>query len=90
VYVTSQDNNRYAFDTVTDDERRASEIGATLVGPLTVADASVYVGTAGNALAALGRRNRGIGEKTDTTSIPRRAKRAVVSPAATAGSGRQF
>jgi hypothetical protein len=35
------------------DEWRASEIGATLVRSPTVADASVYVDTAGNALTAL-------------------------------------
>jgi outer membrane protein assembly factor BamB len=35
------------------DERWAAEIGATLVGSPAVADGTVYVGTAGNALAAL-------------------------------------
>ena len=39
--------------TATSDERWASEIGATLVGSQAVADGTVYVGTAGNALAAL-------------------------------------
>ena len=49
--ITSQ--QPYAFDTVTDDERWASKIGATLVGSPTVADGTVYVGTAVNALTAL-------------------------------------
>ena len=49
--ITSQ--QPYAFDTVTDDERWGSEIGATLVGSPTVANSTVYVGTAGNALTAL-------------------------------------
>ena len=52
--ITSQ--QPYAFDTVTDDERWASEIGAMLVGSPTVADGTVYVGTAVNALTALSER----------------------------------
>ena len=53
MYVTSQDNSLYALDMAMGNERWAYGIGATLVGPLTVADASAYVGTAGNALTTL-------------------------------------
>jgi len=53
VSVTSQDNSLYALDTARGDERWAYGIGATLVGSPTAADGTVYVGTAGNALAAL-------------------------------------
>jgi outer membrane protein assembly factor BamB len=53
VYVTSQDNSLYAIAMATRDERWGSEIGATLVGSPTVADGTVYVGIAGNALTAL-------------------------------------
>jgi len=53
VYVTNQDNSRYAIAAATGDERWADEIGATLVGSPAVADGTGYVGTAGNAIAAL-------------------------------------